>query len=123
MQKVLIIEDDNLIQQIYKEALTSEGFEVIQAFLGKEGLSMATSEKPALIILDAMLPYGMNGFDVLEKLKKDINLADIPVLMLTNLDSEEKTALSIGASEYIIKANTSISQVIEKVKQHIKTSS
>ena len=119
MKKVLIIDDDNLIQQIYKDALTSEGFEVVQAFLGKEGLAMAKSERPALIILDAMLPYGMNGFDVLEKLKKDTSLADIPVLMLTNLDTEEKTALSVGASEYIIKANTSIAQVIEKVKQHI----
>ena len=121
MQTVLIIEDENLTQQIYKDALISEGFEVIQAFSGKQGLAIAKSERPALIILDVMLPYGMNGFDVLEQLKKDISLRDIPVLMFTNLDTEEKTALSIGASEYIIKANTSISEVIQKVKQHIKT--
>lgn len=121
MQKVLIIEDENLTQQIYKDALTTEGFAVVQAFSGKQGLTMAKSEQPSIIILDVMLPFGMNGFDVLEELKKDLNLRDIPVLMFTNLDSEEKTALSIGASDYIIKANTSISEVIKKIKKHIKT--
>lgn len=120
MPTVLIIEDDTLIQQIYKEALTFECFEVIQAFSGKEGLAIAKSKKPDIIMLDVMLPFGMNGFDVLEELKKEVNLRDIPVLMFTNLDSEEKTALSIGASDYIIKANTSISEVIKKIKKYIK---
>lgn len=120
MNKILIIEDDNLMQQIYKEALTPEGFEVLQAFTGQQGLTIAKSQKPNLIILDVMLPMGMNGFDVLEQLKADPQVREIPVLVFTNLDTEEKVALSIGAADYIVKANTSIEDVVKKIKHHLK---
>lgn len=120
MHKILIAEDDNLVQNIYHNVLTKEGFEVIQAFNGRQALSLAKSEQPNLIILDIMLPGGMNGFDVLERLKMDEKLKNIPVLVLTNLDTEEKVALSIGASDYIVKANISIKEVVDKIKKYLK---
>lgn len=120
MHKILIAEDDNLVQNIYHNILTKEGFKVIQAFNGKQALSLVKSEQPNLIILDIMLPGGMNGFDVLERLKMDEKLKNIPVLVLTNLDTEEKVALSIGAADYIVKANISIKEVVDKIKKYLK---
>lgn len=120
MNKILIIEDDHLLQEIYEKTLIAEGFSVIQAFTGNQGLVLAKTQKPNLVLLDLMLPGGMNGFDVLEKLKADHELSAVPVLVLTNLDSEEKTALAIGAVDYLVKANTSIDEIIRKIKLYIK---
>lgn len=118
MKKILIIEDDSQVQQIYQKKLTAEGFEVVQAFTGKEGLALVKPVPPDLIILDIILPGGMNGFDVMEQLKRDPSHAAIPVIVLTNLDSEEKVAKTIGANDYIVKANTSLDKVIEIVKKY-----
>lgn len=120
MQKILIIEDDNQIQIIYKKALSIEGFTVITAKIGNEGLELAKSQNPDLILLDLMLAEGgLNGFDVLHQLKIDQNLAKIPVIILTNLDSEKDSSLASGAVDYIIKANTSIDEVVNKIKEHL----
>jgi len=118
-RKILIIEDDTSLQDIYKKMLTDEGFDVVCKTTGQEGLDQAKKEKPNLIILDIMLPLGkMNGFDVLEMLKRDSEMKNIPILVLTNLDSEEKTAREIGAQDYLVKANTPIGKVIERVKKY-----
>lgn len=116
MKKILFIEDDTEMQKIYKEAFATEEFETIPAYTADTGLDLARTQKPNLIILDIMLPGGKNGFDVLEALKKDEELKKIPVLVLTNLDSEKQVALKIGAHEYLVKANTSIAEVVTKVK-------
>lgn len=118
MKKILVVEDEAELQQIYLERLSQDGYKVLQAFDGKQGLALAKSEKPNLILLDIMLPGGMNGFDVLEQIKIDRDLFNIPVLMLTNLDTERQTALSIGAVDYIVKAESSIDSVMQKVKQY-----
>ncbi|MBI2051239.1 response regulator [Candidatus Roizmanbacteria bacterium] len=117
MKKVLIIEDDIVFQKIYQRKLREEGFEVLHAHVGKQGLELAKAQKPNLIMLDIMLPGGMNGFDVLEQLKNDMELKKVPVVVLTNLNNEEKTAKDLGASDYIVKADTSIKEVTEKVKK------
>src|SRR5690348_10406053 len=117
MKHVLMVEDDTALQELYKYALGKEDIQVISALTGKEGLEKAKTTKPDLIVLDIMLPGGINGFDVLEFLKKDPATPNIPVLVLTNLDKEEKTAKEIGAVEYMVKANTSITQVVAKIKQ------
>jgi len=119
-KKILIIEDDIEIQDTYKQKLEPLGFQIIRALDGKEGVKFATTELPQLILLDIMLPSGMNGFDVLEQLKRDPTTASIPVIVLTNLEGEMKTAREIGATEYLIKANISIDQVVEKIKLHIQ---
>ena len=114
---ILLIEDDQILQELYLESLSQEGFVVLQALNGKRGLQLAKIEKPDLILLDIMLPAGMNGFDVLKDLKSNQETKKIPVVMLTNLESEEKTARDMGAEDYLIKANLSIEQIVDKVKK------
>jgi DNA-binding response OmpR family regulator len=115
MKHILMIEDDTTLQDVYKDAFHIKDFTLTIAGTGKEGLEKAL-ERVDLIVLDIMLPGGMNGFDVLGELKKNPKTLSIPVLVLTNLDSEQHTALDMGASGYLVKANTSIDEVIAKVK-------
>lgn len=120
MKKILVIEDNTKQRQIYEKKLAAEGLSVISAATGQEGLLLAKTEDPDLIILDIMLPEGLNGFDVLEQLKRDSQSKQIPVIVLTNLDSEEKTARAIGASDYLIKADISLEDIVNKVKECLK---
>ncbi len=113
----MIVEDDAEFQELYKGKLTEEGFNVSHAYVGKQALEMLKGDKPDLILLDIMLPGGMNGFEVLENIKRTENLKNIPVIILTNLDGEAKTAKEIGAVDYIVKANTSLQEVVEKVRK------
>lgn len=119
MKKILIVEDDKQLVIIYSERFAREGYSVVTAMTGAEGLTLATNEKPDMVLLDVMLPGGMNGFDVLEELKRNTVLSHIPVLMLTNLDSEEKIARDIGVVDYLVKANSSLSDVVARVNQYI----
>lgn len=114
--KILLIEDDQQLTTLYQEKLIHEGFEVVNAVTAKEGLAALQSGEPDLVILDIMLPGGLNGFDVLETMKKDNKLSKIPVLILTNLDSEEKVAKEIGVTDYLVKANTTPTQIVEKIR-------
>ncbi len=120
MSKILIIEDDLDMQKIYGDLLRINNHEVISATNGTKGFSLAKTEGPDIILLDLMLPGKLNGFDVLENLKKDENLKNIPVIVLTNLDSEHEVASTIGATNYLVKANVSPKQVVEKVEEHLK---
>ena len=120
MAKILLIEDDSQLVKLYQDVFVDAGFKVLTATTGKKGLEYARSENPDLILLDIMLPNGMNGFDVLEQLEKDGKLKRIPVFVLTNLDSEEKVAKEIGAADYIIKAHVDPSEVVERVKKVLK---
>lgn len=116
MKHVLMIEDDATLQTLYKDAFDSENFSLTTVSTGKEGITKVHQAPiPDLVILDIMLPGGMNGFDVLQELKKDPKTHEIPVLVMTNLDTEQKTAMELGASGYFIKSNTSMATLIEKV--------
>ena len=117
---ILIIEDDHSLQSIYLEKFTQEGFTVRQGFTGQQGLTLAHAEKPDIILLDVMLPEGMNGFDVMEQLKRDSVLSTVPVIVFTNLDSEMNVAKSMGAIDYVVKANMSIDELVIKVKSYLK---
>lgn len=119
-KKILIIEDNKQIQDTYKKKFELEGFEVIQAITGRDGLDLSKSSSPDLIILDIMLPGALNGEDVLKKLKADENLKNIPVIILTNLDTEEEYTMKQGATDYIVKDNVSIDGVVERVKRYIR---
>src|SRR5258708_9735290 len=105
MKKILIIEDSSELQALYTDALTQKGFGVSYAATAERGLTMLATDKPDLLILDIMLPGGGNGFDVLELMKKDPRYANIPVVIVTNLDSEEKIAREIEVADYIVKSN------------------
>ncbi len=115
--KILLVEDDQFIVDMYQVKFKSD-FEVEVAVDGKEGLQMLRDKKPDLLLLDIILPK-MDGFELLEEMKKDEDLQDIPVLLLTNLGqkSNVKRGLRLGALDYIIKAHYTPAEVVEKVKE------
>lgn len=120
MPKVLIIEDETAYQKILKETLQKEQFEVFLASQGKQGMAGVIRNRPDIILLDIILPGGTNGFDFLEQLKANESMRDIPVIVITNLANEEKTAKEIGADFYFVKSDTTIPQIIEKAKELLK---
>ncbi len=103
-KKILVVDDEELTTQLAKTFLEKHGFNVIIAFDGEEGLSMAKAENPDLILLDVMLPY-MDGFEVCKKLKESDNFKNTPILMFTakGLISDIEKGQAVGADEYIIK--------------------
>lgn len=118
MAKVLLIEDDPLVVKMYRNVLSFEGFKMETSPNGAEGLQKAKEFKPDLIFLDIMMPK-MNGIEVLEKLKKDPEMKNIPVIMLTNLagaDNAEE-ALKKGAFAYMVKSEYKPKEVAEKAKE------
>lgn len=119
-KSILIVEDDTALQGILKEKLESFNFKVSQATSGQQAVTKIKEERFDLILLDIMLPGGMNGFDFLEQIKANPVLKEIPVIVLTNLDTEKKTALDIGAADYIVKANISLDDVVLKIKSHLQ---
>jgi len=122
MKKILIIEDDSFLSEMYSTKLTQDGFEVEVAIDGKQGLEKIKSVKPDLVLLDIVLPK-MDGFEILENTKKDKELQDIPIILLTNLGqkNEIEKGLSLGADEYIIKAHFTPTAVVAKVKEVLKS--
>ena len=117
---VLIVEDDSMISSMYKTKLDASGFSVLTADNGADGLETAKGEKPDLILLDVILPQ-LDGFSVLEELKKDEKTKNIPVIVLTNLGTEEDfdKGKKLGAVDYIVKANLTPADVIDKVTKYI----
>lgn len=120
MKKILIIEDDMQVNEIYKQKLTEEGYEVIITTSAQDGWNAVKNDNPDLVLLDIMLPGGMNGFDFLEQLRHDKIMQNIPVYVLTNLDSERKVAMDIGATDYFVKANTSIDEIVKRINNLLK---
>ena len=118
MKKILVVEDDPHIQTIYKQKLTQEGFEVIQATNGNQAMEFI-NQKPDLIIIDIVLPGGMDGFDVIQKINESDIYKKIPVLVLTNLENKHKLAADMGVTNYLIKANTSINDVVKRIRELI----
>ena len=120
MAKVLIIEDDQLIQRMYSKIFSFEKYEVVTASDGEDGLEKARTVAPTIILLDVMMPK-MNGMEVLVKLKLDPATKAIPVIMLSNLAGENdvETALSRGAVKYIIKSEHDPKEVADMVDEII----
>ena len=119
-KKVLIIEDDDFLIQMYATKLELENFSVLMATDGAKGLKMVAKERPDLVLLDLNLPV-MDGFAVLEELKKNSETRAIPVLVLTNYGQKDKVdkCLNLGAEDYLIKAHFVPSEVIDRIKKII----
>lgn len=117
---ILLVEDDEMLHTMYTQKFTKEGYEVLSAFNGAEGIQIAEEKKPAIILLDIIMPK-MDGFVALKKLKKNDETKDIPVILLTNLGQEEdiRKGKELGATDYFIKANHTPQEVVEKVKEVI----
>jgi len=116
--KILLVEDDAVLAKVLYEELSDADFEVFQAYDGELGLRMAFEKMPGLILLDVLLPK-KNGFEVLEAIKKSPEANQIPVIMLTMLGSDEdiKKGLQLGASDYIVKSQHALPEIVEKVKE------
>ncbi|MCD6233355.1 response regulator [bacterium] len=121
MKKILFIEDESALQKTIGDALREEGYQVLSALDGEIGLKLAQTKKPNLILLDLILPK-VDGFEVLKTLKDNSDTKDIPVLILTNLEGAQdiEKALELGATTYLVKANYTLEEVVEKVKQSLE---
>ena len=119
--KILLIEDDPFLLDMYSTKFKEVGFDIEVAQDGEMGISKAKEIMPDLILLDVVLPK-KDGFEVLKALKSDGQTAKIPVVMLTNLglESDVKRGLELGAQSYIIKAHFTPTEVVAKIKEVLK---
>jgi DNA-binding response OmpR family regulator len=117
MPRILLVEDDRFLRRAAEAALRRHGYTVLTAADGEEGLRVARSELPDLVLLDLIMP-GLQGFEVLKLLKEEGATASIPVIVLSNLgqDSDVQQALAAGAVDYLIKANLALDRLIDRVK-------
>ncbi len=120
MKKILIIEDEASLRMALEEKFSGEGFEVLTADNGENGLALALENRPSLILLDIILPK-MNGFEVLNQLSKNDLTKDIDVMILTNLSEAGKVGDIVrrGVSDYLIKADWTLEDLLEKVKNKL----
>lgn len=116
-KKILIIEDDKFLRELIAQKILKEGYDIVETVDGEKGLEAAKKEKPDLILLDLILP-GIDGFEVLSKVKEDPAVSEIPVIILSNLGQKDdiERALKIGATDYMIKAHFTPSEIILKIK-------
>ena len=116
-KKILVVEDDKFLRELIIRGLKKEGFEVIQAIDGEEGIKKIEEERPDLVLLDLMLP-GIDGFAVLEQVKNDPNLALIPIIILSNLGQKDDLdrGLELGAIDFLVKAHFTPGEIIAKIK-------
>lgn len=121
MKKILLVEDDQGLREMYQMRLELENFSVVCAIDGEEALEKAKNEKPDLILLDLMIPK-ISGLEVLKMLKNDTLTAKIPVIIMTVLDQENNKieGLSLGADDYIIKSKVMPEEVLERIKKVLK---
>ena len=117
-KKILIIEDDKFVRELIAQKLTEEGYEALMTVDGEEGMVQIKEKKPDLVLLDLILP-GIDGFEVLSKAKTDPELTKIPVIILSNLGQKEdiERGLKLGARDYLVKANFTLSEIIKKIKK------
>ena len=118
MKTILFIEDESALQKTFGDIFTQEGYKILSAVDGEEGLRLTKTAKPDLILLDLILPK-VHGFEVLKRLKDDSETKDIPVIVLTNLEGtgDIEKALELGATTYLVKANYSLEEAIQKINQ------
>ena len=116
-KRILVVEDESFLSKVLSERLEDEGFgQVDVAGNGEEALQKVQDHNPDIILLDMILPK-MNGFEVLEHLKKDTKYKKIPVMVLSNLgqDQDVEQAKALGAVDYLVKSNFSLQKVVQKI--------
>lgn len=119
-KSILLVDDDRFITVAYKEGLGHAGFQVLIARDGIEALEVLKSFTPSIILLDLIMPK-MNGFEFLDKIKSDNKFNNIPIIVLTNLSqqSDEDEARAHNIANYLVKADTSLSALIESIQKSI----
>ena len=116
MTKILLVEDDKSLREIYGVRLLAEGYDIVSAGDGEEALAMAIKERPQLIVSDVMMPK-ISGFDMLDILRSTSETKDIKVIMMTALSSEDQRVRgeSLGADRYLVKSQVGIEDVVRTV--------
>jgi len=119
-KKILLVEDEEIMIDLLQRKLTKEGYEVSVARDGEEGLKLMREVKPALILLDIVMPK-MGGFEVMEEMAKEPELKKIPVIVISNSGQpvELDRAQKLGAKDWLIKTEFDPQEVIEKVKKQL----
>ena len=119
--KLLWVEDDKLIGTILAKKMINSGFDLVHAKNGEEAMISLANRKPDVIIIDLILP-GMNGFEILQKIKDDETMKGLPRIVLSNLSksSDIEKAKSLGANKFLVKASTSLDQIIAEIKELCK---
>lgn len=119
--KALIAEDDQFLLKVYETKLAKEGFEVVSAINGEEAVIKIIESNPDIILLDLIMPI-KNGFEVLEELNANPQYIKKPVIVLSNLGQENDTkrAMELGATDYIVKSNSSIEDIVAIIKKILK---
>jgi DNA-binding response OmpR family regulator len=117
LKKILFIEDESALQRALTGALSERGYQVLSALDGEIGARIAREELPDLILLDLILPK-KDGFEVIKELRQNSATGRIPILILSNLEgsTEVERALSLGATNYLVKTNYKLEEVVEKIK-------
>jgi DNA-binding response OmpR family regulator len=115
--KVLVVEDDKFLRELFIKKLTLDGFSARNAVDAQSAYRMLGEEVPDIVLLDLILP-GEDGFSILEKIKKDARVASVPVVVLSNLGQQEDIdrAMALGALDYWIKANYTLDEIITRIK-------
>lgn len=118
--KILFIEDDVTLVKMYERKFTSDGYEVVIAYDGMEGLEKATKEKPDLVLLDIMLPK-LDGLALFKKMRSLPETFNTPVILLTNFGQEDAVfeCFKLGAVDYLVKADVTPQQVVAKVENFL----
>jgi DNA-binding response OmpR family regulator len=116
-KRILLVEDDDALANVYLTRLQAEGFEMRRVANGEDALANALSFKPDLVMLDVMMPK-VSGFDVLDILRNTPETANLRIVMLTALsqESDQERAKSLGVDEYLVKSQVVIADVVDKIK-------
>jgi len=119
-KKILLVEDDDALANVYIMRLNAEGFDVKRVANGEDALATAKEHKPDLVLLDAMMPK-VSGFDVLDILRNTPETANLKIIMLTALsqESDKQRAQGLGVDDYLVKSQVVISDVIDRIKYHL----
>lgn len=116
-KKILIVEDDRTLVRLYSTKIEKSGYEVATAFDGEEGLEKISSFKPDVVLLDIIIPK-LDGFSVLEKMKKNPATKNIAVILLTNLGQDEDVSKGkeLGARDYLVKSQFTPAEIVKKME-------
>lgn len=114
---VLVVEDDKFLRELLVRKLASEGFDVKNAIDADAAFSILAERKPNIILLDLILP-GVDGFEILARIKADTKISDVPVIILSNLGQKEdlEKAMTLGAKDFMVKANFTLDEIVAKVR-------
>jgi DNA-binding response OmpR family regulator len=119
-KKIVIVEDELMLAEMYRDKLLRVGFDVYSAFDAEEGLELVRKVKPDLILLDILLPRE-NGVGLLGRIRKEPEIGSTPVIAFSNYDDTQtkNEAKELGAKEYLIKTNYTPQEIVDKIKEHL----